>query len=192
MTDTPDAPAPVDPWLRTPDQATAYLAVMDAKLHPPPPINPTTPSEARQRIEALVSDKQWGANWVAGHRAEADEYARLSELANQADPVSDAINNNTTPEPSLIQTTTAGQLNERDLGSAVSMFRDAGLTDDVINQAMRGGEVSEVSRSEYMAAKALKSARFGDEAWVARWLKGGWSEQREMLHINTIVTSFKE
>ena len=192
MTDTPDAPAPVDPWLRTPDQATAYLAVMDAKLHPPPPINPTTASEARQRLDALISDKQWGANWIAGHRAEAAEYARLSELADQADPVSDAINNNTTPEPNLIQTTTAGQLNERDLGSAVSMFRDAGLTDDVINQAMRGGEVSEVSRSEYMAAKALKSARFGDEAWVARWLKGGWSEQREMLHINTIVTSFKE
>ena len=30
MTDTPDAPAPVDPWSMTPDQATAYLAVMDA------------------------------------------------------------------------------------------------------------------------------------------------------------------
>ena len=38
-----------------------------------------------------------------------------------------------------------------------------------------------------MAAKALKSARLGDKAWCARWLKGGWSEQREMLHINTIV-----
>ena len=43
-----------------------------------------------------------------------------------------------------------------------------------------------------MAAKALKSARLGDEAWVARWLKGGWDEQREMLHINTIVSSFEE
>ena len=192
MTDTPDAPAPVDPWSRTPDQATAYLAVMDAKLHPPPPINPTTPSEARQRIEALVSDKQWGANWVAGHRAEADEYARLSELANQADPVSDAINNNTTPEPNLIETLGPNELSTRNRGLAVEMFRDAGLTDDVIHQAMRGSEVSEVSRAEFMAAKALKSARLGDEAWVARWLKGGWSEGREMLLINTIVSSFKE
>ena len=72
------------------------------------------------------------------------------------------------------------------------MFRDAGLTDDVIHQAMRGSEVSEVSRAEFMAAKALKSARLGDEAWVARWLKGGWNEGREMLLINTIVSSFKE
>ena len=147
---------------------------------------------ASQRLDALISDKQWGANWIAGHRAEAAEYARLSELADQADPVSDAINNNTTPEPNLIETLGPNELSTRNRGLAVEMFRDAGLTDDVIHQAMRGSEVSEVSRSEYMAAKALKSARFGDEAWVARWLKGGWSEQREMLHINTIVSSFQE
>ena len=126
-----------------------------------------------------------------GASAEADEYARLSELADQADPVSDAINNNTTPEPNLIETVGPGQLNSRDLASTVEMFRDAGLTDEVINQAMRGGEVV-VSRAEYMAAKALKSARLGDEAWSRRWLKGGWSEQREMLQINTIVSSFQE
>ena len=142
MTDTTDAPAPVDVSEMTPDQATAYLAVMDAKLHPPPPINPTTPAEARARLDALISDKQWGANWVAGHRAEANEYARLSELANQADPVSDAINNNTTPEPNLIETLGPNELSTRNLASTVEMFRDAGLTDDVINQAMRGGEVS--------------------------------------------------
>ena len=147
------------------------------------------PAKRAQRLDALISDKQWGANWVAGHRAEAAEYARLSELADQADPVSDAINNNTTPEPNLIETLGPNELSTRNLASVVDTFRDAGLTDEVINQAMRGGEVS---RAEYMAAKALKSARFGDEAWVARWLKGGWSEQREMLHINTIVSSFKE
>jgi hypothetical protein len=191
MTDTPAAPAPVDPWSMTPDQATAALAVMDAKLHPPPPINPTTPSEARARIDQLTSDKTWAARWVAGHSAEAKEYARLSELANQADEVADAIAG-TTPTPNLIETIGPGELNSRDRASAVQTFRDAGLTDDVINQAMRGGEVSEVSRAEYMAAKALKSARLSDEAWVARWLKGGWSEGREMWHINTIVSSFKE
>ena len=189
MTDTTDAPAPVDVSEMTPDQATAFLAVMDAKLHPPAPLNPTTPADARRRLDALISDKQWAANWTAGHRAEAAEYARLSELAGQADPVSDAINNNTTPEPNLIETLGPNELSTRNLASVVDMFRDAGLSDDVIIQSLRGGEVS---RAEYMAAKALKSARFGDEAWVARWLKGGWSEQREMLHINTIVSSFKE
>ena len=162
----------------TPDQATAYLAVMDAKLHPLPPLNPTTPSEARARLDALVSDKHWGANWVAGHRAEAAEYARLSELANQADEVKDAIAG-TTPEPNLIETLGPNELSTRNLASVVDTFRDAGLTDEVINQAVRGGEVS---RAEYMAAKAMKSARLGDEAWSRRWLAGGWSEQREMLH----------
>ena len=50
MTDTPppDAPAPVDPWSRTPDQAAAYLAVMDAALHP-------RPRSIRQRPAKLAS-----------------------------------------------------------------------------------------------------------------------------------------
>ena len=61
-----------------------------------------------------------------------------------------------------------------------------------IHQAMRGSEVSEVSRAEYMAAKAMKSARLGDKAWCDRWLAGGWSEAREMLLKNTIVSSFQE
>ena len=90
---------------------------MDAKLHPPPPLNPTTPSEARQRFEALISDKRVGANLVAGHRAEADEYARLSELADQADRVSDAINNNTAPEPNLIETLGPNELSTRNRGA---------------------------------------------------------------------------
>ena len=66
MTDTTDAPAPVDVSEMTPDQATAYLAVMDAKLHPPPPLNPTTPSEARARLDALISNKEWAAQLDSG------------------------------------------------------------------------------------------------------------------------------
>ena len=46
--------------------------------------------------------------------------------------------------------------------------------------------------SEFLAAKAMKSARLGDKAWCERWLAGGWNEGREMLLINTIVSSFQE
>jgi hypothetical protein len=189
MTDTPAAPLPVDPWSMTPDQASATLSQMRIDAHPPAPLAPTTPAEARARLNELTSNKEWGKRWVEGGIAERHEYARLIELA--ADQADQAINN-TTPETFAIETIGPGELNRRDLASAVETFRDAGLTDEVINQAMRGGEVSEVSRAEYMAARALKSARLGDEAWVARWSKGGWAEQREMLHINTIVSSFKE
>ena len=176
MTDTPTsapsapaAPAPVDPA----------------------PINPTTPHEARVRIDALTSNKEWGKRWLEGGIAEHKEYQRLSALADQADEVKDAIAG-TTPEPNLIETVSPGQFNSRDLASTVEMFRDSGLTDDVIHQAMRGSEVSEVSRAEFLAAKAMKSARLGDKAWCERWLAGGWNEGREMLLINTIVSSFQE
>ena len=143
------------------------------------------------RIAQLTDNREWGKRWLEGGIAEHKEYQRLQAIADQADEVKDAIAG-TTPEPNLIETVSPGQLNSRDLASTVEMFRDSGLTDDVIHQAMRGSEVSQVSRAEYLAAKAMKSARLGDEAWVARWSKGGWAEQREMLHINTIVSSFKE
>jgi hypothetical protein len=185
--ETPAAPAPADPWSMTPDQVTAALAVMDAKLHPPPPINPTTPQDARRRLDELTSNKEWGARWLAGHSAEGAEYKRLSELADQADEVKDAINN-TTPESQSfsIETTTPGQLNRRDLASVIDTFRDSGLSDDSIAQALNG---SKVSRAEYMAAKALKSARHGDAAWRQRWLNGGWAEGREQWLLNIVLSS---
>ena len=51
------------------------------------------PSAARN---ALTSNKEWGARLVAGRIEEGREFARLSELADQADQVTDAINNTTT------------------------------------------------------------------------------------------------
>jgi hypothetical protein len=184
--ETPTAPAPVDPWSMTPDQATAALAVMDAKLHPPPPINPTTPQDARRRLDELTSNKEWGARWLAGHSAEGAEYKRLSELANQADEVKDAIEGTLPEQPFAIETLGPGQLNRRDLASVIDTFRDSGLSDDSIAQALNG---SKVSRAEYMAAKALKSARHGDEAWRQRWLNGGWAEGREQWLLNIVLTS---
>ena len=173
MTDTPTS-APTAP---------AAPARVD-----PAPINPTTPHEARARIDALTDNKEWGARWLAGGIAEHKEYQRLSELADQADEVKDAIAG-AAPEAPLIQTLGPDELSTRNLASAVDMFRDEGLDNSTIQQALRGGEVS---RSEYLAAKAMKSARLGDKAWTERWLAGGWNEGREMLLINTIVSSFKE
>jgi hypothetical protein len=183
--DTPAAPPPVDPWSMTRDQAAAALAVMDAKLHPPPPINPENAQDARRRLDELTNNKEWGARWIAGGIAEAKEYQRLSELANQADQVKNAIAGET-PAPTLIETVGPNELSTRDLASAVETFRDAGLSDDVINQGMRGGKIS---RAEYMAAKALKSARHGDEGWRQRWLNGGWAEGREQWLLNIVLTS---
>ena len=60
--DTPTA-APTD---LTPDQATATLAQMRLDAHPPAPISPTTPAEARARLNALTSNKEWGARLLAG------------------------------------------------------------------------------------------------------------------------------
>jgi hypothetical protein len=66
------------------------------------------------------------------------------------------------------------------------MFRDAGLRDEVILEAMNGGTVT---RAEHAAVKALQSARHGDAAWRQRFLNGGWAERREQLLIDIALSN---
>jgi hypothetical protein len=185
MADNTPAAPPVDPSSMTPEQATATLAQMQINAHPSAPLSPTTASEARARLTELTNNREWGARLLAGHIEERQEWQRLTELAAGADEVKDAIDG-TTPQPHLIQTVGPGELSTRDRATAVEMFRDAGLEDGVIVEAMRGGRVT---RKEFAAAKALQSARHGDEGWRQRLLKGGWAENREQLLINVILTS---
>src|SRR5262245_34420093 len=122
----------------SPQEATARLDAMQAAFHPPPPLTPTTPAEAKARLQALTSSAEWGARLLAGNTDARQEFVRLTELAAGADQVSDAINN-TTPQLFLIETIGPGELSTRDRGLAVAMFRDAGLGDAVIAEAFNGG-----------------------------------------------------
>ena len=158
---------------------------MQADAHPAPPLSPTTAAEASARLQTLTANKEWGARLLAGGIEERREFARLTELASGADTVADAISNST-PEPFAIETVGPNELNSRDRASVVEMFRDAGLEDGVISEAMNGGRVT---RKEVAAAKALQSARHGDAGWRQRLLNGGWTENREQLLINIILTS---
>ena len=115
----------------TPDQATATLAQMRLDAHPPAALDPTTPAEAAARLQSLVRQSRVGQNACSqAILPRGRNLPGLVELADQADKVQDAINNNT-PEPFAIETLGPGELNSRDRASAVAMFRDAGLSDDV-------------------------------------------------------------
>jgi hypothetical protein len=184
MPDTPDA-TPADISSMTPQQATDTLAAMDAALHPPPPIKPADAQDARARLDRLTADKSFADRLLTGDIAAKKEFESLIAAAAAGDDVNDAIAGIQEPAP-IFETTAGDQLNRRDLASIVDTFRDGGLSNDAIEQALNG---SEVSRSEYAAAKALQSARHGDEGWRERFLKGNWPEQREQLLLNIILTS---
>jgi hypothetical protein len=193
MADTPAPPALADPWSMTSDQVGARLAQMQTDMHPPPSIDPQTPGEASARLQQLVADKDFGARYLAGGVAERKEMDRLHALADQGDKVQDAINNTAAPETFTIETIGPGELNSRDRASMVNALRDAGLGDDAILQAMHGAPVDRpVGRAELMAAKALKSALFGNKDWRDRLFAGGWREKNQTLLISTIESNAKE
>jgi hypothetical protein len=187
MVDTPAAPPPAAPdvYTLTPDQATAELARMDAELHPPPPLQPADAQDARARLDKLSADKSFADRLFSGDIAARKEFDELVAASAAGDDVGDRIANIQEPAP-LFETTTDGRLNRRDLASIVDTFRDAGLSDGVIEEAMNDGQVT---RAEYAAAKALQASKHGDEGWRSRFLKGNWAEQREQLLLNIILTN---
>jgi hypothetical protein len=174
MVDNTPPPAAPDVSAMTPEAAGATLAQMQLDARPPLPLNPTTASEAQARLQTLTASAEWGKRLLAGGIEERREFAQLTELAAGADNTADAIAG-TTPEPFAIQTVGPNELNSHDRATAVEMFRDAGLRDEVIAEALNGGTVT---RAEYAAVKALRSARHGDAAWRQRFLAGGWAERR--------------
>jgi hypothetical protein len=183
MVDKTPAAIPVESM--TPAEAGATLLQMQLDARPLPPLVPSTASEAQARLQTLTGNAEWGKRLLAGHTEERREFERLTGLAAGADNIADAIAG-TTPQPFAIETVGPGELNSRDQAAAVAMFRDAGLSDGVVNEAMRGGTVT---RKELAAAKALQSSLHGDEAWRQRFLKGGWNETRTQWLLNTVFTS---
>jgi hypothetical protein len=192
MTDTSAAP-PADPWSLTTDQisamtpaeAGATLAKMQDAINPPAPLKPADAQDARARLDKLTADKSFADRLLAGGLAEKKEFEALIAAAAPGDDVGDAIANIQEPAP-LFETTTAGQLNRRDLASVVDTFRDAGLSDGAIGEALNGGKVT---HREVAATRALQTSRHGDAAWRARFLANDWSAVREQWLINTILTS---
>jgi hypothetical protein len=184
---TPAAPAAPDVFSMTAEEASATLAAMDAALHPPPPLKPADAQDASARLDKLTADKSFADRLLGGDVAAKKEFEKLIAAAAAGDDVGDRLANIQEPTP-LFETTSSqgGQMNRRDLASIVDTFRDSGIADPAIEQALNGVEVT---HQEYAAAKALQSARHGDEGWRARFLKGNWAEVREQLLLNVILTS---
>ena len=85
--------------------------------------------------------------------AERREYQRLTELADQADEVKDAIAG-TTPEPNLIETVGPGELSTRDRASPSRCFA---MPDSRTKSSQKPcAAARSAMRAEFMAAKALQ------------------------------------
>ena len=91
MTDTPAAPAPVDVWAMTPDEATAALAAMNAVVNPLPPLVPQDAQDARATLERLSRDKSWADALFNGNVATRKQFDELVAKAAGGDDTADAV-----------------------------------------------------------------------------------------------------
>jgi hypothetical protein len=168
----------------TPQQAGERLQQMQDALHPPAPIKPEDAQGARGRLEALSKDAGWSKRLFAGDPAATKEFHDLVALSASGDVVRDTLAG-IVEEPPIFETTIDGQLPRRVAAQAVNDFRNDGLDDGTIAQAMHGGSVS---LAEHRAATALLNARKSDPAWVEALMGGDYTAKREWTLLSVILS----
>jgi hypothetical protein len=184
--ETPAAPAPVDPWSMTPDQATAALTAMENAIHPPPPLVPQDAQDARATLERLSRDKSWADSWFNGNVATRKQFDELAAKAAGGDDVGDAIANIVEPALPLFETTANGELPRRHVEGTIASLRDAGLNDAAIEQAVN---LPPISRSEHAAAVAFQAKCHGTAEWRSRLLSGDYEATRQHNLLCVLLSS---
>jgi hypothetical protein len=144
--------------------------------------NPSTPAEAAARLDQLAADAAWRNAFLSGNGPEAKQFHELTtmaESARQDDEVEMALKGQLYDAPF--------QPSEHLENIALTQtLREAGLTDDVIRQAVRGDTVTQ---AEHDAAKRAKESLLRDNDFVRKFLEKNGPEFERMMLIDVILTS---
>jgi hypothetical protein len=186
MTDTPTAPAPVDPWSLTPAEAGAKLAEMQNAANPPPPLIPQDAQDARATLERLSRDKSWADALFNGNVATRKQFDELVAKAASGDTVGDAVAGIVEPAVPLFETTANGELPRRHVEGTIAALRDAGLSDGAIEQAVN---LPPISRTEFMAAQAFQTKLHGTAEWKNKLLSGDYEATRQHNLLCVLLSS---
>jgi hypothetical protein len=149
-----------------------------------PPAPPATPQEARAVLNARIADKDFCARLSAGNADATREWNTLQAKA--AEPVDD------------VAAAMAGNVAERahflggipDSGVKVmsetaDMLREIGIREEIIEQTLRGHEVSAL---EMKQVEAWKARQMKDPVFVKAYLSGD-PEARQKMTLAAIVLS---
>lgn len=154
------------------DAATVLLG-NDAATPPPaaPNAAPLSVSEADAQITRMTTDKAFRDRLLSGDVEARAAWKRASEAKA-----------NGSETDALLDGTVQG----RDALGTVENFRNLGLTDAAIRQALDG---TPVSKSEYRMAKVIKAEKLSDREFTKKWSAGDVAASREMLLLNIILTN---
>lgn len=140
-----------------------------------------TPAEATAKLTTLKADAEWSKNFLAGNGPQVSEFQTLLAIAH------------TDRHANEIEMAVAGQLYNSAAGqpsghmenvATASMLREAGLSDDVIRQAVRKDPVSQ---AEHDIAKREKAALMRDRDFAAKYLAANGPEVERMALLNVIL-----
>jgi hypothetical protein len=144
-----------------------------------PPAPPANAAEARTRLDALIADKDKGAKLLAGDAEVNREYRELRLKADNPDPAD------------TVAAAMAGNLGEmpdssvKMMAETAGMLREIGIREEIIEQTLRGHEVSE---KESQIVSAYKARLMKDPTFVKAYLSGD-AEARQKMTLIAIVQS---
>ncbi len=147
---------------------------------------PQNATEAAAILNARTADPAWAGRLMAKDVSTLKEFNDLTAMVANADDVAESMAGKHS-QP-FVWTGENGQLAPQQLSQGIATLREAGLSDDVIEQVLRG-EQAPVSRAEYDAAKRLMAQRQADQGFVDKLFKGDADARREFALISVILNS---
>jgi hypothetical protein len=144
-----------------------------------PPAPPANAAEARTRLDALLVDKDRGAKLLAGDAEVNREYRELRAKADNPDPA-DTV--------AVAMSGNVGEVPDSDvalMANTAGMLREIGISEPVIEQTLRGHEVSAL---EMKQVEAWRARAMSDQTFVKLWLSGDMEARRKMALSQIIVS----
>jgi hypothetical protein len=143
-----------------------------------PPAPPANAAEARTRLDGLIADKAFGAKLLAGDADANRDFRALSDMAANVDDgtIAAAMSGNigALPDSRL-----------KVMANTADHLREIGIREEIIEQQLRGHEVSP---EEYKLVEAWKARQMKDPVFVKAYLSGD-PEARQKMTLAAIVLS---
>ncbi len=143
-----------------------------------PAAPPANAAEARSRLDALIADKNRGAKLLAGDAEVNREFRSLSDMAANVDD-------------NTIAAAMSGEIGEfpdsgvKQMAATAAMLREIGISEEIIEQTLKGHEVSP---EEYKLVEAWKARQMRDPIFVKSYLSGD-AEARQKMTLAAIILS---
>jgi hypothetical protein len=141
-----------------------------------PPAPPANAQEARTRLSAFVADNGKGAKLLSGDVETNREFTQLTAMASgeDASTVAAAMAGNVAESPSS---------SVKLMADIAGMLREIGIREEIIEQTLKGHEVS---AEEYKLVEAYKSRLFKDPTFVRSFLSNDQEAKQKIMLISII------